>query len=131
MITLSDGTITVNLSEDLYWSDEFSWNPVEQSVSRTITGAMVVESSLMTGGRPITLGTIDESSAWTPYSEVVKLKQLAQVPGKVMQLIMKGVSRDVMFRHSDRDVIDARAVVPFSNPEADDNYLVTIKLMEI
>lgn len=131
MITISDGTITATLSSDLHWSDEFNWNPVEQNVSRTITGAMVVESALMSSGRPITLGPIDEDSAWTPYGELLKLKALALVPGKVMQLIMKGVTRNVMFRHHERDVIESKAVVHYSEPDFDDNYLVTVKLMEI
>lgn len=131
MATLTHETTTINLSDDVLWVDEFEWNPVEQSVERTLSGGLIVDSSEVLGGRSITLEPPDDSSAWTKYEDVLKLNLLARTPGLVMQLTFRGITRDVMFRHQDRDPVSAKAVVVYSDPAATDPYLVTIKLMEI
>ena len=44
-ITLSDGTTTVTLHPDLYWEDENSWHPVEQTVERVrVAEAELIQS---------------------------------------------------------------------------------------
>lgn len=131
MATLTHETTTVTLSDDLFWQDEFEWNPVEQSVTRTLTGGMIIDSSEMQGGRQITLTTPDEDSAWTRYEDVLKLHSLAATPGLVMQFTFRGVTRNVMFRHQDKDAVVAKAVVFYRDPVDLDPYLVTLKLMEI
>lgn len=65
-ITLSDGATTLALHPDLYWSDEHNWFPVEQTVQRTITGALIVSVATRLAGRPVTLQPEDDRSAWTP-----------------------------------------------------------------
>lgn len=131
MAELSFGSTVVNMSDDLFWEDEFTWNPVEQSVARTLTGAIIVESSLLQAGRPITLAPIDEESAWMQYGDLKKLKELAALPGVVMELTFRGETRSVMFRHQDKDVVSAKPVVFYRDPVDQDSYLVTVKLMEI
>lgn len=131
MATLTSGTTVVNLSDDLHWEDQFDWTPVEQSATRSLSGNLIVECSETHGGRPITLSPSDENSAWTKYDDVLKLNLLAKTPGLTMQLSYRGLVRDVMFRHQDRDPVSAKPVVAFSDPVGDDPYLVTIKLMEI
>lgn len=52
MITLG----ALVLPAGLVWADEYAWTPVaQQAEERTLTGALVVEEALKTGGRPITL----------------------------------------------------------------------------
>ncbi len=53
MITLSYASTTLNLHPDLVWADENNWFPVEQSIQRTITGALIVSSASRIAGRPI------------------------------------------------------------------------------
>ena len=36
-LTLADDTTTLTLNPDLYWSDENSWHPVQQTVERRTT----------------------------------------------------------------------------------------------
>ena len=45
MTTLTDGTTTTTISDDLMWADEFAWAPVEQTVERSITGALIVSAA--------------------------------------------------------------------------------------
>lgn len=130
-ITLSDGTATVTLHPDLYWEDENSWHPVEQTVERTITGALIVNVAERIGGRPITLQPQDDESAWHPRSTVEQLRNWAAVPAKELVLTLRSTPRTVIFRHHDGNAIDAEPVVHFSDVEAGDYYRCTIRLMEV
>lgn len=130
-ITLSDGTTTVNLNPDLYWSDEFTWHPVEQTVERTITGALIVSVATLQGGRPVTLEPEDDSSGWMTHSIVEQLRNWAAVPGKQLTLTLRGTSRSVIFRHHEGGAFDAEPVVHFSDVDSADYYRCTIRLMEV
>lgn len=130
--TLSDGTTTVALNPDLFWSDEHNWAPVEQAVDRTITGALIVQSALRTAGRPITLEPEDDSSAWTTLATVNALRNWAAVPGKTLTLTLRGTARTVLFRHQDGG-LEAKPIIQYRDGEElpSDFYLCTIRLMEI
>jgi hypothetical protein len=128
--TLSDGTTTVVLPADLYWSDEATWTPVEQSVERTIAGAIVIDAGTKVGGRPITLAPYDDQSAWMQNADLDQLRVWAQVPLKVLTLNRGGTIYSVMFRHQDQ-ALDVRPVVFYSDADSTDNSLVTIRLMDV
>lgn len=129
MITLSDSTTTLPLNPDLYWSDEDAWNPVQQNVERTITGALDVQVGVMVGGRPITLEPEDDESAWMTSEQVSQLRNWAAVPGQELTLTLRGVERTVIFRHQDGG-FEARPVVHFRDRLPGDFYLCVIRLME-
>jgi len=131
MITLSYASTTLNLHPDLVWGDENNWFPVEQSIQRTITGALIVSSASRIAGRPITLAPVDDSSAWMPQATVEALRNFAVVPGRVMQLNIRGTSRDVIFRHHDGAAIEATPIINYNDLNSADWYKVTIRLMEI
>ncbi len=130
-ITLTDGVNAISLDDDLYWSDENNWFPVEQSVERTVTGAMIVDVATRVGGRPITLQPETEDSAWMTYAVVEQLRNWAAVAGKTLTLTLRGVTRTVMFRHHDGSALDATPVVHFSDVDAADQYRVTLRFMEV
>lgn len=130
MITLSDGTTTLELHPDLRWSDEDNWHPVAQSVVRTLTGNLDIQVAAMQAGRPVTLEPEDDSSAWMPSSSVAQLRNWAAVPGQQLLLTLRGVSRTVLFRHQDGG-LEALPVVHYRDRVAEDWFLVTIRLMEI
>ena len=131
-LTLADGTTTLTLNPDLYWSDENTWHPVQQAVERTITGAQVIQVAGMTKGRPITLEPIDDESAWMTLAQVTALRNWAAVPGKTMTLTLRGLERDVIFRHQDGG-FEARPVIQYRDGHelTTDFYRCTIRLMEI
>lgn len=131
-LTLADGSTTLTLNPDLYWSDEHNWHPVEQSVERTITGAQVIQAAARVAGRPITLEPEDDEAAWMTRTQVVALRNWAAVPGKTMTLTLRGEAREVIFRHQDGG-FEARPVIQYRDGHElpADFYLCTIRLMEI
>lgn len=130
-ITLSDGATTVQLHPDLYWQDELSWHPVEQSVERTITGALIVSVAQRLSGRPVTLAPEDDSSAWMHRETVEQLRNWAAVPGKELQLTLRGATSTVIFRHHDGGALEANPILHYSDVEPGDWYSATVRLMEI
>lgn len=130
-ISLAVGATSLTLHPDLYWADENNWHPVEQTVERSLTGALIVQSATRQDGRPITLQPIDEQSAWMPRSALLQLRNWAAVAGQVMTLTLMGVTYDVMFRHQDGSAIEATPVVHFNNVANEDFYRVTIRLMVV
>lgn len=131
-ITLVNNTTSASLTlnPDLFWSDEYTWNPVGQTADRGITGAYIIHTAGMVSGRPITLEPEDDSSAWTPRSQVETLRNWAAEPGLEMTLTLRGQARTVIFRHQDGG-FEARPVLHFREPLGTDFYLVVIRLMEV
>lgn len=129
-ITLSDGTVTIELHPDLKWTDENDWHPVEQSVDRSVTGALLIQAGAMVGGRPITLAPETESNAWMQRVDVEQLRNFAAVPLKQMTLTIRGVSRTVIFRHHDGG-LESEPVVQYSDVVNTDPNLVTLRFMEV
>lgn len=130
MSTLSDGTTTLALPDSLMWSDEFAWNAVEQSVSRGLTGSLIVQTGARTNGRPITLAAPDDQAGWVPRSAIDQLRVWANTPGKTLTFVMRGVTRTVMFRLSD-GAMQASPVVAYEDDQSTDPYRLTLRLMEI
>lgn len=129
-ILLSDGTTTVELHEDLFWSDELAWDPVAQTAQRGITGALIVSSAQMLAGRPITLEPENDSSAWMHRDDVLALRNWAAVAGQELTLTLRGVTHTVLFRHQDGG-LEARPVVHYNEADNHDWYLCVVRLMEI
>lgn len=130
-ITLAVGGTSINLNPDLFWDDENNWHPVEQSAERTITGALVVQVGSRIAGRPITLTPEDDNSGVTSVAVLEQLRNWAAVPGQVLTLTLRGVSRSVIFRHHDGSAIEARPWIHRSDVQSGDWYLATIRLMEL
>lgn len=130
-ITIADTNTTLTLNTDLAWVDEHNWHPVEQTVERTLTGALIVSSASRLSGRPITLQASDENSGWVPKSVVDGLRNFAATPGKIMTLTLSGAARTVMFRHEEGSAVEATPVVFYSDPLSDDPFRVVLRLMEV
>lgn len=130
-ITISDGTTTLTLHPDLYWADEYDWQPVVQSVSTTLTGALVIQTGALQAGRKITLTPPDDASAWMDKATADQLRNWASVAGKTLTLTLRGVSRTVIFRHHEGAVMEATPVVFFSDAASTDWYRVTLRFLEV
>ena len=130
-ITLAYGGTTLDLHPDLYWSDENNWAPVEQSIQRSISGAVIVSAAARLAGRPITLTPEDQNSAWTQRTTLDTLRTWAAVPGREMVLTLRGTTYNVIFRHHDGQAIEATPVAHFRDVAATDFYVVSLRFMEI
>ena len=130
-ITLTVGATSINLNPDLFWTDENDWHPVEQTSTRTITGALTVQTAARIAGRPITLQPEDDRSGATSLATLTQLRNWAAVPGQVLELTLRGVSRSVIFRHHDGAAVEARPWIHYSDVQTGDWYFTTIRFMEI
>lgn len=125
-LTLTDGLTALELPADLYWSDEFSWTPVTQSTSRTLTGANIVQRAALLSGRPITLSPEDDSSAWLTRAALDQLYAwAASLTASLTLTGLRGASRSVLLT-----AIEARPVKHQADVDPGDFYIATIRLME-
>lgn len=125
MITLD----AVTLPEDLIWTDEFSWTPVQQTESFTLTGALVVEAGIKQAGRPITLVGGD-SAAWIDRATLASLHAKLADAAAMTLTLNDGRVFSVVFKH-DGQPIDAAPIIDFSTPDNSDWYSLALKLMQV
>lgn len=119
----------VEIPEDVWWTDEFAWRAVEQSSSRGLTGARIVQVGLKTKGRPVTLSSNDKGG-WVPRSTVLALRALADTPGITYTLTLAdGRAYQVQFDH-ERE-FTATPIRPAADMTGDSPYRVTIPLIEV
>jgi len=130
-ITLTVGATVVTLPDDLYWSDEFAWNPVRQAEDHSLTGALVIDNGALQAGRPITLRPEDRSSAWLPRSTVEQLRVWATDPTIQMALLLGSTVHLVIWRHQEPPALSAEPVVHYADIAAGDWYLTTLKFQKV
>lgn len=122
---------TVTLPDDLFWSDEFDWSGVGQTIKRSVTGASVIQEQLMQFGRPIVLAG-SETAGWVTRAVILDLFALAAQADKEMTLTLgDGRVHQVRFDRSGGAPIEAREVLPVANPGVDSLYYVTLRLITV
>lgn len=128
---LTNGTISVNLPDDLEWVDEFEYEAVSQDVQPLIGGGMVIQESTLLAGRPITLS--GGSGVWALKSELLKVKDLQNIPDVSMTLTLPDARVfTVMFRRSEPPTFTARPVHRQTVTTGDTMFEnITLKLMEV
>lgn len=135
MITLTDPVTSASVQLDpergWRWTDEFAWAPVQQSLSRSLTGVPIVQSSVRVGGRSITLASGPSEKTLLTGMEVERLAVWASLPNKVLNLLLRGTTRQVVFRHADAPALDVEPVIDYDDHAPEDLFLATIKLLEI
>lgn len=121
--------IDLELPDQLSWPDEFTWEQVEQSAEYTSTGALVLDAWAKQTGRPITLQGA-ENRAWCERGALRTLRAWASQPGLELTLLLRGVSRQVVFNH-EGGALDAEPVDDVVDPIDTDPYVVTIRFLEL
>lgn len=132
-ILLKYGVLELPLDPDLYWSDENQYSPVSMAKDLGLTGALIlqVDGDADRPGRPITLDPEDEFSAWMLREDLDTLNAWGAVKDAEFELVLRGVTYPVVFRHNEPPAIAAKPVVHFRDVQPDDHYLVTLKFMTI
>lgn len=135
MITLTDPTTgtSVQLDPDRGWRwvDEYDWQPVVASATRSLAGKPIIQTATKVGGRPITLAAGPNDKAWLKGSEVAQLAAWARVPDMRLNLAMRGDLYRVIWRHMDQPALSVEPVIDYADPDANDDFMATLKLMEI
>ena len=130
MITITDGTTTVELPDSVEWTDEFSWSPIEQDVKRPVGGALIINEAAVLGGRPITLQSGD--SVWVERSKIKQLHTWASTAGVDLTVTFADAqSFDVVWRLED-GAMEARPVWRKNTGTYTDAdvYNLTLRFME-
>ena len=130
-ITLSNNTTTLTLPDALNWTDEYSWSPVEQTKTYTVTGALLIEEGIKQSGRPITLeGAMDKT--WCTRSVVDQLRAWAATINIRLTLTLRGVTRSVTFNH-EGGALEGLPVQFYEDGsiQSSDYYVPTIRLIEL
>ncbi|NCN41439.1 hypothetical protein GW916_09365 [bacterium] len=133
--------IDIQLPKDLEWVDEFTWSPVRQTISETLTGALIVQESKLKKGKPITLQGKDDMG-WITRLTAETLMQMRDSIGLVMSIqyvhwngsIYGDILHDfdVMFRHYESPAIELESVLRFNGFEPEAWYKVRgLKFMEV
>lgn len=134
LLTNLTDSVALSLPDDLMWSDEHSWSPAVASVSYLITGALLVQSAVRQGGRPITLvGAAD--MAWVTRATVEQLRGWASVPlgasdGRFTLTFSDGRDFAVAFRHAEV-AIESEPVKGIPARLDTDFYRITLRLMQV
>lgn len=116
------------LPEGLVWTDEFTSSQTSKSATRTLTGALVVQTGVKIEGRPVTLTGTD--SGWINHADLVLLRNYVELnPDKVMVLNFRDVEQSVIIDSTNGPALSAQPIIDYSTPEAEDWYTMTLKLL--
>lgn len=121
---------SVQLPKSMIWSDEHLSQSVAQSRKRTLGGKQVVLYAGVTAGISITLES-GPDTAWLTKTQVEAIKALADAPGAIYALTLRGQNYQAMFRHDDPPAFEASPLFPLANPASGDYYIGRIKLVTI
>ena len=120
----------VHLPDNLIWVDEFSTTQVAASHTRSLTGALIVQTSLKLAGRSIVLD--GQAGGWVTHTQLTALRLLLEVnPDKTFILDYRGITQDVIQNASTGPALTSTAIVDYETPTAEDYYWINLKLLTI
>ena len=112
------------LPDDVIWTDELAFSSISQTITPTLTGAIVVEENDAVIGRPITLKGV------APLSLIKQLKNIEAVINHQMPLVLlDGITRTVIFKRPGVTAISLLG--EFADPSDADPFEFTLNLLEV
>ncbi|HGM6050621.1 TPA: hypothetical protein ACOEPG_000408 [Stenotrophomonas maltophilia] len=130
----------IELPADLQWTDEFTAWRVGQQVRNSLNGAMIVQESARQAGRPITLQTTRDGTAYVGVVALSTVRALQASEGEArlspLELVMpahNGGDRtfQVRWRRVDGPAIEVEPT-RFAVPALDsDLFSITLRLMTV
>lgn len=131
-ITLAASGTTISLNPDLYWEDEFTWVALEQAISRSVSGALLVQQAARPFGRPITLRNPRSDEGAITRAQLAQLQAWGATPDLALTLTLRGVVHKVIFRHEgDSSPIDAQPLAYNHNSAATDRVFATLRFLTV
>lgn len=122
---------TIEIPDDLEWTDEFTWTPIVQNSTYGATGALYIQTGTKLTGRYITLQGKDDM-AWITRSTLLSLIALRDVADEEMTLTLSDEREfNVVFRQSEVPV-DVRTVKGYNEFSNEELFVINaIRLMEV
>lgn len=132
LINIDTGAVIL-LDDELYPTDEHNWSPVVSTSSYSLTGALIIQQGVRQAGRPFTLQSQSDMGFLTRQT----VNQLRAECAKVETAFWLDYIADssvkrvkVMFDHG-KNPIEASPVKGFISPRPDDDFLVTLRFIEV
>ncbi|MDO6747214.1 hypothetical protein [Gilvimarinus sp. 1_MG-2023] len=126
MISLTDGTTTIELPGDIQWVNEFDWSDIEQQQEYSIAGNLIVQQGVKLAGRPINLQS--GQGSWVMRSVVLQLQALYNSAAN-LTLSFWGTDYTVAFKRPDG--FSAKEVTRLANPGSEHNYTINLAFIEV
>lgn len=114
------------LPDDLDHQDEFDWAPVAQTITPTLSGAIIVEENEIPEGRPITL--VSDGGAWATRGLVRQLKEKEAVLNTPMMLTLNDGRTFTVIWRRDPVGVEAKQVMRIADPDDSDFYEIILRL---
>ena len=121
---------TITLPDDLLWVNEYQWNPVEQNIDRSLSGALLVQEQNKLYGRSVVLSGGTEAG-WVSRSTVVALQALSEMANKIMTLTLPNNTQLSVIFDRDENPVEAQQIFPFAYPDDDCQYSIRIRLLTV
>ncbi len=122
---------TITLLDDLLWINEFEWNPVEQNLERSLTGALLIQEQIKLQGRPIEL-TGGQQAGWVARKTVLELQDLNAASDKIMILTLPDMRQlNVIFDRSTGSPVSAFPVLEEAYPADNSYYHLSLRLITV
>ena len=116
--------------EQLQWTDEHEWDPVEQNQDRSLGGALMVQEGVKLYGRPITLAS--NEAAWFTLATIEALQALRAQPGIVMLLTLpSGAQHHVTWNRAAGAPVEAVPLFRRVVYQPDDLFTLTLRLITV
>lgn len=123
-VTLTLGGI--DLTEKMYWADQYAWSPVGQSSQYASDGSRYTVENTR-GARPITLEIYPE--CYLSQATLLALKALADVPNATYTLSVDSTDYTVRFWRGNGTAIETERADP--NRISDAWHTATIYLIQV
>ena len=120
----------VDLPDDMRWLDEFTFQPVAQSVTRTIAGNHVEFNQGLILGQPITLEAT-ETEGWLTRAQVDAVQTLAATVGATYTLAIGAQTFTVAFRHNEGVAFEPSPLLPRIDPDVEDFFRAVLRLRTV
>jgi len=129
----------IELPGEMVWQNEMEWAPVGQVQTYSVDGTLIIEENGASGGRPITLESIDQGG--NPRKLIAPLTRLQVIQLKALEasfatgpwLLTLDDEREftVRFSHANGPAVTATPVKRYANYIDADYYIAQIRMIQV
>lgn len=123
----------VSLEDGFLWSDEFSWQGIQQSKNYAVNGSLIVQEGKKKAGCSIVLEPADQSMGWVKLRDLRTLKawSLLQERFELRFEQPHDNRRFLVGWNHEQGALEASPVKGIPSVSLDDYYNVTLRFWEM